>query len=76
MDRVHLPQGYGRATARRQFTFYHYVSRNSRYSFDRTRKDGKPQSTFKPLIGLEHGALGLVNQHLNHYAISVRGSHN
>ena len=33
-----LPQGC-RATTRRQFTFYHYVSRNSWYSFDRPRKD-------------------------------------
>ena len=38
MDGVQLPQGY-RATSRRQFSFYHEVSRNSWHSFDQPRKD-------------------------------------
>ena len=38
MDRVQLPKVY-EATAKRQFTFYHSVSRNSWYPFDQPRKD-------------------------------------
>ena len=38
MDGVQLPQDY-RTITRRQFTFYHLVPRNSRYSFDWPRKD-------------------------------------
>ena len=40
MDRVQLPKVY-RATARRQFTFYHSISRNSWYLFDQPWKDEK-----------------------------------
>ena len=40
MDDVQLPQGYSEeAVRRRQFTFYHYVFRNSWHSFNRPRRD-------------------------------------
>ena len=43
MDRVQLSQGY-RATTRRQFTFYHSVTRSSWYSFNQSRKDERLSS--------------------------------
>ena len=53
MDGVQLPQGY-RATTKRQFTFYHYVPKNSWYSFDQPRKD----ESLEPPIGFEQGTPG------------------
>ena len=51
MDGVQLPQCY-KATARKQFTFYHLVSRFYRLSFDRTRKDEKLSEPWNhPMVG-------------------------
>ena len=56
-----------RATSRRQFTFYHYVPRNSCYSFYRPRKD---ESILEPASGFEHGTPRWGIQRLNQQAIA------
>ena len=56
-----------RATSRRQFTFYHYVPRNSCYSCYRPRKD---ESILEPASGFEHGTPRWGIQRLNQWAIA------
>ena len=62
---VQLSQGY-KATARRQYTFYHSVPRSSWYSIDLPWKNEKTELTLEPPSGFEPGTPGLGIQHLNH----------
>ena len=55
-----------RATLRRQFTSYHYVPRNSWYSFNQPQKDERLELTLEPPSGFKHGIPGLGFQCLNH----------
>ena len=56
MDSRLQTQSY-RATLRRQFTFYHLVSRNYWYSFDRPRKDERLNWTWSHPGVLKTGTL-------------------
>ena len=59
------------ATLRRQFTLYHSVPRNSRYSFYRPRRDGRLSRPWiiHPMVLNTHGTPGLGIQRLNHQAM-------
>ena len=66
-----MPLGYS-ATLRRHFTFYHYVLRNSWFSFDQLRKDERLSQTWSHLVALKSGLLGwessaLTSKPLLHY---------
>ena len=72
VDGVQLSQGY-KATTRRQFTFYHWLPRNSWYSYDRPRKDERLSQTWSHPVGLNTGPLdwkssAITTRPLFHYA--------
>ena len=56
MDVVQLSEDYT-APKRRQFTFYHSVSRSSWYSFNRSRKDERMSLPWSHLAVLNTGLL-------------------
>ena len=56
MDRVQLSQGQ-RSTSRRQFTFYHYFSRNFWYSFYKLQKDERLSRPWSHPMVLKKGLL-------------------
>ena len=56
MDRVQLPKVY-EATAKRQFTFYHSVSRNSWYPFDQPQKDERLTRPWSHTVAFNTGPL-------------------
>ena len=53
---VQLPQGY-RATTRKEFNFYHYVLRNSWYSFDGPQMNERPSRIWSHAVVLNVGPL-------------------
>ena len=69
---VQLPKVY-RAAARRQFTFYHSVPRNSWYPFDRTkpRKDVRLTRPWSHIVALNTGPLNWESSALTNRPVFV-----
>ena len=64
MDGVQLSQDY-KATTRRQFAFYHWVPRNSSYSFYRLRNDERLSRPWSHPVVLNSGHLDWESSALN-----------